>query len=113
MRAVVAETGRLDHREQGLECVGVYTDLKLASVPELRHLLVCSQIVRVRTGQTDASQPGDCPTVSFSGLEAAFLAGYNGLELNSGEFAWGSGYRRHSAKLQYIFSFAKPLTLVV
>ena len=109
VRAVVAETGRLDHREQGLECVGVYTDLKLASVPELRHLLVCSQIVRVRTGQTDASQPGDCPTVSFSGLQAAFLAGLIGVELNSGACAWGSGYCRRFAQLQDMFHLWEAL----
>ena len=107
VRAVVAETGRLDHEEHGRECVGVYIDLKLASAPSLRHLLVCSQVARVRSGQKADSRAGDRPTVSFSGLQAAFMGWEIGVELNSGAFAWGSGWRRRFSQLQDIFQLCK------
>ena len=107
MRAVVAETGRLTHGELNLECVGTYIDLKLASVPGLRQLLVCSQAARVRSGQNNISRAGDSPTLSFSGLRAAFLAGSIGVELNSGASVWGDGY--HHATLQDRFQLCEAL----
>ena len=107
VRAVVAETGRLNHRDYNVECVGAHIDLKLASVPGLQQLLVCSQEARVRSGQKGNTQAGDCPTVSFSGLRAAFLVGSIGVELNSGAFVWGNGY--HHAKLQDIFQLCEAL----
>ena len=64
---------------------GVHVDLYLPSAPALRQLLVCSHAATVRSGHIDKSQPGDCPTVSFRALRAAFLVDYNecGKELRN------------------------------
>ena len=106
MRAVVAETSLLMYR--GLdpmtsmdEPLGVYLDLQLLSVPELRQLLVCSQGVKVsRLGA------GDCPTVSFSGLKAGFLTDYVSMTIKP-DYEWGLGH--DNAKLQDTFLLCEAI----
>ena len=93
VRAVVAETGLLACKRLdpilSHKYVGVYIDLQLVSVPQLHQLLVCSQKARVCGGQEAASLAGDRPTVSFSGLKAAFLTYVLGVKLTSGGSVWG------------------------
>ena len=112
VRAVMAETGLLacrghDPTRFGHEPLGSCLDLGLDSVPALRQLLVCCQEARVGKYQTDASQPGDRPTVSFSGLKAAFLTGDFGVQLNSGDYGYGDGF--HYAKVQDMFQLCEAL----
>ena len=109
VRAVIAETGLLIYRDGptifNQKSLGVLIDLGLGPVPALRQLLVCSLGVRVRSHQKDASQPGDCPTVSFSDLRAAFSTYTFALQLHSGAYKSGYGYQH--AKFQDIFQLCE------
>ena len=116
MRAIVAETGLLAHGGSGSgrldDPVGVYIDLQLNAVPELRQLLVCSHWVRVSGGQKGPSADWDRPAVRFRGLRAAFLTTTFGVKLTSGGYVWAaarSGYRAQPlyAELQEMLQLCK------